>query len=137
MTIDIHARVSRSSTVLSMILWVESCTQRSHSHLKSAGVGRGRRGMVLRKQNKMSENAHESKVEMVISTVPKPVFKSVFWTFYSASVIYTRIVPVITIRQIFFAGECFVFLGGIKITVIFILLSKTRMCRKFFFRAVV
>ena len=35
----------------------------------------------------MSENKHESKVEMVISTVPKPVFMSVFWTFYSASVI--------------------------------------------------
>ena len=30
----------------------------------------------------MSENAHESKVEMVISTVPKPVFPSVFLTFY-------------------------------------------------------
>ena len=35
----------------------------------------------------MSVNAHESKVEMVISTVPKPVLTSVFWTFYSASVI--------------------------------------------------
>ena len=44
---------------------------------------------VLRKQNKMSENEHESKVEMVISTVPKPVFTSVFWTFYPASVIKT------------------------------------------------
>ena len=43
------------------------------------------------------------------------------------------IVPVISTRQIFFAGECFVFLGGIKITVIFILLPKTRICRKFFF----
>ena len=42
---------------------------------------------ILRKQNKMSENARESKVEMVISIVPKPVFTSVFWTFYSASVI--------------------------------------------------
>ena len=36
----------------------------------------------------MSKNAHESKVEMVISTV---VFTSVFWTFYSASVIYIYI----------------------------------------------
>ena len=47
----------------------------------------GRLFFVLRKQNKMSKNEHESKVEMVISTVPKPVFTSVFWTFYSASVI--------------------------------------------------
>ena len=43
---------------------------------------------LLRKQNKMSKNAHESKLEMVISTVPKPVFTSVIWTFYSASVIW-------------------------------------------------
>ena len=42
----------------------------------------------IRKQNKMSENTHESKVEMVISNLPKPVLTSVFWTFYSASVIH-------------------------------------------------
>ena len=42
---------------------------------------------ILRKQNKMSENEHESKVEMVISNVPKPVFTSAFLTFYSAEVI--------------------------------------------------
>jgi hypothetical protein len=30
------------------------------------------------------------------------------------------------------ARECFVFLEGIQITVILILLSKTRMCRNFF-----
>ena len=30
----------------------------------------------------------------------------------------------------FLRGECFVFLGGIQITVILILPSKTRMCRK-------
>ena len=42
---------------------------------------------------KCPENAHESKVEMVISAVPKPVFPSVFWTFYSASVIYVCVWP--------------------------------------------